>query len=69
MPNWGAVDRILWMGVMCLVTWFVAICGLLNFYVPIKMVYFYFDLDIKLAKLCELQLTVLCSIITEHITN
>jgi hypothetical protein len=25
MLNWGAADRILWMGVLCLVTWFVAI--------------------------------------------
>jgi hypothetical protein len=25
MFNWGAVDRILWMGVLCLVTWCVAI--------------------------------------------
>jgi hypothetical protein len=25
MLNWGAVDRILWMGVLCLVTWCVAI--------------------------------------------
>jgi hypothetical protein len=27
MLNWGAVDRILWMGVLCLVTWCVAISG------------------------------------------
>jgi hypothetical protein len=26
MLNWGAVNRILWMGVLCLVTWCVAIC-------------------------------------------
>jgi hypothetical protein len=25
MLNWGAVDRILWMGVLCLVTWYMAI--------------------------------------------
>jgi hypothetical protein len=25
MLNWGEVDRILWMGVLCLVTWHVAI--------------------------------------------
>jgi hypothetical protein len=25
MSNWGAVDRILWMGVLCLVAWCVAI--------------------------------------------
>jgi hypothetical protein len=25
MLKWGAVDRILWMGVLCLVTWYVAI--------------------------------------------
>jgi hypothetical protein len=24
MLNWGVVDRILWMGVLCLVTWYVA---------------------------------------------
>jgi hypothetical protein len=30
MRSWGAVDRILWIGVLCLVTWCVAIWDLLN---------------------------------------
>jgi hypothetical protein len=39
MLNWGAVDRILWMGVLCLVVWCVAIwdqppAPLRNSYVP-----------------------------------
>jgi hypothetical protein len=36
MLNWGAVDRILWMSVLCLVTWCVAKCTVKEAKSPVK---------------------------------
>jgi hypothetical protein len=45
MLNWGAVDRILWMGVLCLVTWCVAISDI----IAVWLTFFFFFLFCRIV--------------------